>query len=175
MQAAFAGTGQGEGVATPSDADAVLRAAQRVLARRSFCTLATASAANRPHVVGVVYVAVGGCLYIHSIEGSRKVRNIRGNPKIGICVPTRAIPFAPPFCVQFQGTAEVLTPEDPEIGGLLAAGSLKKITAHGALAVPGTCIIRVTPGRTLSTYGVGVPLRALLRDPFHANRSVAIG
>jgi len=30
----------------------------------------------------------------------------------------------------------------------------------------------VTPGRTLSTYGIGVPLLTLMRDPFHANRTV---
>lgn len=172
MQAAF--VGQREKVGAAPDAGAVLRAAQRVLARRSFCTLATASEANRPHVVGVVYVAVEGRLYIHSIEGSRKIRNIRANSRVGICVPTRTIPFAPPFCVQFQGTADVVGPDDAEIRALLIAGRLKKISAHGALAVPGTCFIRVTPGRTLSTYGVGVPLRTLLRDPFHANRSVVI-
>ncbi len=175
MHTAFVGSGQGAEAAPPSEARTVVRAAERVLARRSFCMLATASAANSPHVVGVIYVAVDGRLYIHSIEGSRKVRNIHANPKVGVCVPTRTIPFAPPFCVQFQGTAVVLSPEDAEIRALLTAGRLKKISAHGALAVPGACFIRVTPGRTLSTYGVGVPLRTLLRDPFHANRSVAIG
>jgi hypothetical protein len=158
-----------------TDTQAVLSAARRVLARRSFCTLATSSDANRPHVVGVSYAAVGDQLYIHSIEGSRKVRNLRANPKVGVCVPTRTVPFAPPFCVQFQGTGVVLAADDPEIRGLLVAGRLKRISGHGALAVPGTVFIRVTPGRTLSTYGVGVPLRMLLRDPFHANRSVALG
>src|SRR5687767_11933950 len=102
----------------------VRRAAERVLARRSFCTLATASPAGRPHVVGVVYAVVDGRLYVHSTEGSRKIRNIRANPRIGVCVPTRSVPFAPPFCVQFQGTAAVLAPDDPEIVALLAAGRL---------------------------------------------------
>jgi len=175
MDAAFVDSGMGKDGAGGSESGAVLSAARRVLARRSFCTLATASEANRPHVIGVIYVAVGSQLYIHSIESSRKVRNIRANPKIGVCVPTRTYPFAPPFCVQFQGTAVVLSPTDPEIRELLAAGRLKKISAHGALTVPGACFIRVTPGRTLSTYGVGVPLRTLLRDPFHANRNVTLG
>jgi len=153
---------------------AVLAAARRALARQSFCTLATASQRNRPHVVGVVYVAVDGDLYIHTLDGSRKVRNIRDNPHVGICVPVRTFPFAPPFCVQFQGTAVVLPPDEPTIAALLTTKRLKKITAHGALDVPGVCFIRVTPGRTLSTYGVGVPFLTLLRDPFHANRSVAL-
>jgi hypothetical protein len=157
------------------DVKRVLDAASRELARQSFCTLATASRAGRPHVVGVIYVAVDGALYIHTLEGSRKVRNIRENPRIAVCVPVRRYPFAPPFCVQFQGTAEVLLPEEPTIAPLLAAGRLRKITGHGALALPDTVFLRVTPGRRLSTYGVGVPVRTLLRDPFHANRSVAVG
>jgi hypothetical protein len=106
------------------------------------------------------------------LEGSRKVRNVRANPNVAVCVPVRRVPMAPPFCVQFQGTAEVLAADDPDIVALIRAGRLKKILAHGALAVPGTCFLRVTPGRTISTYGIGVPLFALLRDPFHASRTV---
>jgi nitroimidazol reductase NimA-like FMN-containing flavoprotein (pyridoxamine 5'-phosphate oxidase superfamily) len=151
----------------------VLDAARRTLARQSFCTLATASRANRPHVVGVGYAAVAGRLYVHTIDGSRKVKNIRANPHVAVCVPVRKLPVAPPFCVQFQGVAEILSPSEPELAQLLESGRLKKITAHGALDVPGTCFIRITPGRTLSTYGVGVPFLTLLRDPFHANRTVA--
>ena len=41
----------------------VLKAAMRAIARQSFCTLATVSPRNRPHVVGVVYAAVNGMLY----------------------------------------------------------------------------------------------------------------
>jgi len=103
------------------------------------------------------------------------VRNIRENPRVAVCVPVRRYPFAPPFCVQFQGTAEVLTAEEPAIARLLAAERLRKITGHGALALPDTVFLRVIPGRRLSTYGVGVTVRTLLRDPFHANRSVAVG
>jgi hypothetical protein len=158
-----------------AESPAVLDAARRVLARQSFCTLATVSHRNRPHVVGVIYVLVDGRLYVHTLDGSRKVRNIRDNPHVGVCIPVRKFPMAPPFCVQFQGTAEVVPLDDPDVAALLAAGRLKKITAHGALAVPGACFIRVTPARVLSTYGVGVPLLTLLRDPFHANRSVQAG
>ena len=153
---------------------AVQRAASRALASHSFCTLATSSARNRPHVVGVIYVAVEGRLYIHTLETSRKARNIRDNPHVGVCIPVRRIPLAPPFCLQFQAAAEVLAVDDPEILALLAErpSKMKAITAHGALAVPGACFIRVTPGRRVSTFGLGLPLRTILRDPFHSNRTV---
>ena len=154
---------------------AVLQAARRALARQSFCTLATSSRRNRPHVVGVVYAEVDGAVYIHTLSGSRKARNLRENPQVGVCVPVRKYPGAPPFCVQFQGTAELLSPDHPEIVALLRTGRLKKITAHGALALPDACFIRVTPGRRICTYGLGVPLLTLLRDRFHADRSIALG
>jgi hypothetical protein len=146
----------------------------RAIARRSFCTLATSSGRNRPHVVGVIYAAVDGLLYVHTFDGTKKVRNIRENPHVGVCIPVRKYPVGPPFCVQFEATAEILSPRDPDVVRLLAAGRLKKITAHGALADPRTCFIRVTPAPRISTYGLGVPLFTLLRDPLHAGRSVAL-
>ena len=75
--------------------------------------------------------------------------------------------------MQFQARAEILPPDHPEIAALLATGRLKKITAYGAFALPDACVLRIVPGRTISTYGVGVPLLTLLRDPLHADRSAA--
>ena len=158
----------------PEEDAAVLHAARRAIARQSFCTLATSSRRNRPHVVGVLYVAVDDVLYVHTLDSSAKVRNIRANPHVAVCIPVRKYPMAPPFCVQFQGTAEVRALQDPEIARLLASGRLKKISGHGALAVPGACFIRITPTGALRTFGIGVSLVTLLRDPFHANRSAPI-
>ncbi|HYC55337.1 MAG TPA: pyridoxamine 5'-phosphate oxidase family protein [Candidatus Binatia bacterium] len=158
----------------PSPADAMARAAMKALARHSFCTLATSSARNRPHVAGVLYALAGGKLFIHTFADSRKARNVRDNPRVAVCVPVRRLPMAPPFCVQFQGTAELMAIDDPEIGALVAARSLDRIAGHGALSAPGSCIVRITPSATLSTYGIGVPLRALLRDPLHASRNVRV-
>src|SRR5439155_19989177 len=130
-----------------------------------FCTLATSSAANRPHAVGVVYAFVDGVLYVSTLDGTRKARNIRENPRVAVCIPARHLPFAPPFVVQFQATAEVVSREDPTIAKLLMGRRLKKITSHGELDDPLTLFLRITPNRRVSTYVVGVPLRVLLRDP----------
>jgi predicted pyridoxine 5'-phosphate oxidase superfamily flavin-nucleotide-binding protein len=148
------------------------RIVRRAIRRSSFCTLATASAANRPHVVGVLYAAVDGLLYVSTETTSIKARNVRENPRVAVCIPVRRYPVGPPFCVQFQGSAELRPTGDPQIVGLLDAGRLKPITTHGELDHPDACFIRVTPARRVASYGLGVPLRQLLRDPLGASRSV---
>ena len=154
-----------------SDQQQIVREA---IAQNAFCVLATASAANRPHAVGVLYVAVDGVLYINTLDTSVKTRNVRENPRVAVCIPVHQHPGVPPFCVQFQGTAEVCMLQDPRIVGLLAAGRLEAITGHGALEAPGSCFLRVTPGRGIATYGLGVPLEELMRDPINASRSVEL-
>ena len=145
---------------------------RRAIAKHSFCVLATASAANRPLAAGVLYAAVGRDLYISTLGGSVKARNVRQNPRVALSIPVRRYPLAPPFSVQFQGTAELLPPEHPEIARLLEGRALKRITSHGELDAPDACFIKVAPGPRVATYGLGVPLRELLRDPIHADRSV---
>ena len=46
------------------------------IASNSFCTLATSSADNRPHVAGVLYALVNRDLYINTDTTSRKARNV---------------------------------------------------------------------------------------------------
>ena len=155
--------------AAPPEASA--NPALRALARRSFCTLATASGDNAPHAVGVLYSYVDGAVYVATSEDSKKVRNIKANPRVAVCVQVRRYPVGPPFTVQFQGTAQVLSLQDPHIERLLRGRRLRKITGHGVLDDPGTCFLRIVPDRRISTYGVGVPLRTLLRDPLAASRT----
>ena len=140
--------------------------------RHSFCTLATSSAENRPLVAGVLYSYVDETVYFVASETSPRVRNVRQNPRAAVCIPVRRYPVGPPFSVQFQGRAEVLAADDPSIVQLIDAGRLKNITSHGELDDPETCFLRVTPGRRIATYGIGVPLRTILRDPIHGARSV---
>ena len=148
---------------------------RRAIAKHSFCTLATSSADNRPHGVGVLYTAVDGVLFVSTLESSKKARNIRGNQRVAVCIPVRRYPMAPPFLVQFGAAAAILSAEHPTIVELLSARRLKKIVSHGELDDPGTCFLRITPDRKVFTYGIGVPLRTLLRDPTHASRTFDLG
>ncbi|HEV3365676.1 MAG TPA: pyridoxamine 5'-phosphate oxidase family protein [Acidimicrobiia bacterium] len=146
----------------------------KAIERRSFCTLATTSAANRPHVAGVLYDAVGSVLYVSTHRTSKKARNIAGNPHVGVCIPIRRLPVGPPSTVQFQGVAEILATDDPRILDLVKAGHLKSITSHGELDLPDGCFLRITPARRVNTYGLGMSLRQLLRDPINAGGYVEL-
>jgi hypothetical protein len=146
----------------------------RAINRGSFCTLASSSEVNRPHVVGVLYAAVDGLIYVSTLATSVKARNIRANPRVALCIPVRKFPVGPPFHVAFQGRAELCRRDDPRIVRLLEGKQLKRITSHGELDDSDSCFVIITPGRRVATYGLGVPARQLLRDPLHASGSVEL-
>jgi hypothetical protein len=154
------------------DADRHRRIVLRTIARRSFAMLATSSAANRPHVAGVLYATTSEGLVVSTFGEAVKVRNVRQNGRVGVSIPVRKAPIGPPFVVQFQTAAEVLPLEDPLIQRLLAAGELKAITGHGELDIPGGVFIRLRMPRRVVTFGVGVPLLSVMRHPLEANRTV---
>jgi len=147
----------------------------RAIDRRSFCTLATTSPRHHPHVAGVLYAAVGTDLYVSTLRASRKARNVAANPHVAVCIPVRRLPVGPPSSVQFQATAEVLALDDPALLRLVEAGHLKAVTGHGELELDGGCFLRITPDRRLHTYGLGLSLRQLLRDPLSGGGSVDLG
>lgn len=122
-----------------------------------------------------IALAVDNVLFVATLEDSKKVRNIRENPRVAVCIPVHRYPMVPPFSVQFGAAAEVLSPQDPTITSLLRSRQLNKVTSHGELDEPRTCFMRLTPGRKVFTYGVGVPRWTLLRDPLHANRAFDLG
>lgn len=142
---------------------------QAAITRRSFATLGTTSSAQRPHAAGVLYAEADGLLYVSTLRSSRKARNIEANPHVFVSIPVRRIPFgAPPSTIQFAATGEVLAVDDPDVVALAGAGKLKAITNHGELELPDGCVLRITPGRTIHTYGLGMSLRALAKNPFDA-------
>ena len=55
---------------------------------------------------------------------------------------------------------------------LLADGALKAISSHGELDLPDSCFVRIAPAATVHTYGLGLPLRRLIKDPLHAGGRV---
>lgn len=159
-------TGMHSSAPRPSAPAAVYRA----IAKHSFCTLATASSSG-PHVVGVLYAAVDGALYVSTNRDSKKARNVLANPRVAVCIPIRRVPLAPPFLVQFTGVGEFVDVDDTSIAHLLHDRRFKKITGHGELEDPQNRFLRITPDPVVHTYGIAVPLRTVVRDPLHASRS----
>ncbi len=123
-----------------------------------------------------MYVEVDGVLYVHTQHTSRKARNVAANGQVGFTIPTRKIPVGPPYSIQFQGRAEVVAMDDPRIADLVEAGRLEKITSHGELDEPNGVFLAITPDRRIHSYGLGVPVRDIMRDPVrNGPRSVLVG
>ena len=162
-----------EPMTTTTKSDPQLREqVTRALARRSFCVLATASPAGKPHAVSVLYAADGTTLYVHTFRDTRKARNVAANPHVAVCVPVRRLPVGPAMAVQFRGRAEIVDHDDPELAQLIQSGKLRKIIVDGALEDPRGCFLRITPSGRIGTYGIGIPMRQVLRDPLSAIGSV---
>lgn len=141
---------------------------RRAISKRSFCTLATTSPRGRSHAAGVLYATVDDVLYVSTTASSRKARNVEANPLVAVCIPIRRLPVGPPSSVQFQGRAELLALDDREVLALAGDGRLKAVTSHGELELPGGCFLRITPNGRLLTYGLGMSVLQLLRDPLAA-------
>src|SRR5262245_34658896 len=160
---------------TTPQTDPQLRAqVTQALGRRSFSVLAPASPAGEPHAVSVLYAAVGTTLYVHTFRDTVKARNVAANPHVAVSVPVRRLPVGPAMAVQFRGRAELVEQDDPEILRLIEAGSLKKICVGDEPTDPRGCFLRITPNGRVGTYGIGMPIRRVLRDPLSAIGSVSL-
>jgi Pyridoxamine 5'-phosphate oxidase len=149
-----------ESLANPEWDDVVAR-----IAKRSFALVATSSSAERPHAAGILYAEADGALYVSTVRDSRKGRNIATNPHVSVTVPIRRIPIGPPATAMFQTVARLLDNDDPEIRRLAAAGRIDAITAHGELDLVEGCIVKIEPPRVIHTYGLGIGLWTLIRQP----------
>jgi len=141
---------------------------RRAIERRSVATLATASAAGRPHAATILYQCADDALYVSTHRESRKARNVAARGAAAVTITVRRLPIGPPASIQFQTSAAVLATDDPDIVRLATAGRLDAITAHGELEIPGSCILRLPlPGRVV-TYALGMSLWQAFRHPLDA-------
>lgn len=145
------------------------------IGKRSFATLATSSAQGWPHAAGVLYALSGDHLYVSTLGSSRKARNIAANPRVAVTVPVRRSPFGPPSSIIFQTTARVLELDDPELQAAARTGDLKGVIGHGELELPGGVFLQVVLPRRVVTYGLGMSLLSLMRDPMHAAGFARLG
>ncbi len=150
-------------------ADADLQAKiLRTIDKKSFCTLATTSDAGFGHAAGVIYDAVDGTLWFHTMRNSRKARNIAANHRVGVTIPFRKLPMGPPFTIQFQANARLVDLDSPEIASLVERGELKPITGHGELDMAGSCFVAIEPRGSINSFGPGAKLLDLIRDPLNS-------
>lgn len=137
------------------------------------------SPAGRSHCAGVVYDFVDGALWVHTMRDGRKAANIAHHTHVGVCVPYRRLPVGPPYTLHFQAVAELLALDDPVAVAHHEAGRLDSITGHGAMEIDGACFVRIVPRGTIHSFGPGVPVLDLARDPLtsgarHASAAAVI-
>ena len=154
---------------SPSKSLLAASEALRLIDKRSYAVIATTSEAGNSHSAGVLYARSGDQLYFSTMKSSRKARNVAANSSIGVTIPVRRVPVGgPPSAIMFQAQAEVIDLDDAELRRLAEAGELKAITGHGELELPGGCFVKITLPRRLHTYGLGMSLLSLIRDPLNA-------
>jgi hypothetical protein len=146
----------------------------RMIGKRSFATIATTSAAGRPHVGGILYDLVDRSLYASTDLLSRKARNIAANPQVALAIPVRRLPIGPPAMIHFQSTARIVTLDDPYLRELAATGKLPSTTGHGELDRPAGCFVHIGLPDRLLTYALGMSLRQLIRHPLDAAGAVSL-
>jgi nitroimidazol reductase NimA-like FMN-containing flavoprotein (pyridoxamine 5'-phosphate oxidase superfamily) len=145
-----------------------LRDIDEAIRKRSYCSLATVSPAGFPHVAGVIYALADGDLWIGTQRHSRKARNIASNERVHVSIPVRRSPVGPPSAIQFAASAVLVDADDEAFRGHVRNGRLRSITSHGELELADVCFVRISPSSTIHTYGLGLSLRALIKDPLHA-------
>jgi len=153
----------------PSPLELPAQAVLETIGKRSFATLASTSAQGWAHAAGVLYALSGDYLYVSTMGASRKALNIAQNPRVAVTVPVRRIPVGPPSSITFQTSARVLQLDDPELHAAAATGDLKAVTGHGELELPGGVFIQIALPRKVVTYGLGMSLLSLMRDPMNAS------
>ena len=143
----------------------------RLIAKRSFCVLAT-QGRNGPHVVGVGYFAQGLDIYIPTSTKTTKARNIRRDPRVAVHIP---VPWpllpAPPRSIQFRGTAEILPIDDAKANAAVDRASpvmrrvFRRLLKNADTETWGESIwLYVRPKGRIETFMVGVPMTTIFRD-----------
>lgn len=75
----------------------------RFLDSNEVCRLATASKDGRPQVTPVIYVLDGGYVIIATDYGTKKLKNLRENPRVSLVVDE----YSPSRAVVVEGTCEI--------------------------------------------------------------------
>ena len=118
------------------------------------CRVATAGRRGMPHLVPVCHVLHGGKIYFASGDDSRKVKNLRENPRITVTVDCYSDAWAGLKGVMVQGRARLIErgPRFRKIRALLYK-KYPQYPGEAAIAESDSVVIEVAPVRVFS-WGV---------------------
>lgn len=144
---------------------------EKQLRKKKFGFLGTITPDGRAHVAGVMYSVSppGKKLKFYVITGAtvKKAKNIKQKSQISFAIPFPhyLIRFAPDFCIQFQGQAEILPFNDPE--GQEAIKNqriMKRMLERIPLDTTNEIIIRIIPDEKIHGFGLGMSIFKLLKN-----------
>jgi hypothetical protein len=149
-------------------------ALRRQIRSQHFAVLATTGKDGRADSAGVSY---GGIiesgrlvLYVMTRRHLRKARDIARQPRISLVIPIRRrlFWFLPPATMQLQGTAELLSQDDPGGARVFRGFFLGRriLAAYRAMQRRGDdriCFLRITLDPTARSYMVGASLWQVIR------------
>jgi len=136
----------------------------QAVAKASFAVLSYVTPAGDPRSSGLVYKAIGRRLCVGVEPDSWKAKHVAATGRVSVTVPVRRggllslLTPIPPATISFHGAAIVHPAGSPQARALLTElGPLipKERRARDS-------VIEILPEGTFLTYGVGVPLRAML-------------
>jgi PPOX class probable F420-dependent enzyme len=128
--------------------------AEAFLARPLLGRLATASPDGQPHVAPVWFLWEDGCVWISSYKSTRKIIDLKRNPKCAIVVDVEESQGGL-TAVTIEGSAELVSDPHEETRAMIARIYTKYLGVDGILAAepqswlnsPENLLIKITPKR----------------------------
>ncbi|MCL4436257.1 MAG: pyridoxamine 5'-phosphate oxidase family protein [Thaumarchaeota archaeon] len=144
---------------------------EKQLRRKNYGVLSTVTPKGRAHSAGVAYgVSPPGSplrLYLISRPSLKKPRNIKTNPNVSFTVPFPhyLLRMVPPSSIKFQGTAEILSINDPEARQVFNSSLVLRRSLKYDLKIGESIFIRIVPAKKIFSWGLGASICQLLRNP----------
>ena len=148
---------------------------EQEIRKKTFGILSTIDQNGNSHSTGIIYSVSAPkskfSLYLLTQNNYKKVRNIKNNNSVSFVIPFphHMLRFVPSSCVQFQGTAEILSFTNTDAQNTFQNGSkilkmnieqLNTISPDEQKAV----FIKITPNNKLFCYGLGYSLMKLRKN-----------
>jgi general stress protein 26 len=153
--------------------------------QKTFGILSTIDQDGKSHSTGILYAISPPeskfSLYILTDRSYKKVRNVQHNSSVSVVIPFphHLLRFVPSSCVQFQGTAKILSYEDSEAQQAFKMGKrMLKMNLEQAIEEDPTgeniVFIKIIPNQKIFCYGLGISLMQLRKDVEIGSYSVII-
>ncbi len=151
--------------------------------KKTFGVLSTVSPKGRAHSTGILYGVPPQeskfCLYLITLRDYVKVRNIMNNPNISFVIPFphHYFRFIPSSCVYFQGTAEIVSFDDPEPQKVFNQKRILRMMLEESNQPDmkgNTIFLKIKPEKKVHCYGIGLSLWQLRKEHERGSYTVIV-